>query len=321
MGKLVNNRTGKKVAIIGAGAVGATAAFSLAMTGTCHRILLYDIVPEVAIGKAIDIAQATNFSPRGTIIEAAIKPQDLKDCDVVVITAGVPRRAEMTRADLLNINAGIVKEVTGYIKEYSPNAIILCVSNPLDVMTYVVHQVTGWDRNRIIGMGGALDSSRMAYQVRQKTNFGAGQVRAMVIGDHGEKMIPYPEVSNIGGIPLEKILSKEDLADIADKTKNGGAEIVKYLKTSAFYAPGRSISIMVEAILSDEERVIPSSVMLDGEYGYKDISVGVPVVLGARGVHQIIELELDDELKAKFKTSVDSIQEGIDILTQNGFFE
>ena len=321
MGQLVNNRTGKKVAIIGAGAVGATAAFSLAMTGTCHRILLYDIVPEVAIGKAIDIAQATNFSPRGTIIEAAIKPEELKDCDVVVITAGVPRKAEMTRADLLNINAGIVKEVTGYIKEYSPNAIILCVSNPLDVMTYVVHKVTGWDRNRVIGMGGALDSSRMAYQVRQKTNFGAGQVRAMVIGDHGEKMIPYPEVSNIGGIPLEKILSKEALDDIADKTKNGGAEIVKYLKTSAYYAPGRAISIMVEAILSDEERVIPSCVMLDGEYGYKDVTVGVPAVIGANGIEKIIELEFDDDMREKFDIAVKNIEKNINILKDGGFFD
>jgi malate dehydrogenase len=313
--------TGRKVAIVGAGAVGASAAYALALSGTCHEILLYDIVPDIAIGKAIDIAQATNYAPRGTVVRAAIKPEDIKDCDVVVITAGVPRKKEMTRADLLNINAGIVKEVSEYVKEYSPNAIILCVSNPLDVMTYVVHQVTGWDRNRIIGMGGALDSSRMSYQIYQKTGFGAAQTRSIVIGDHGENMIPYPEVTGVGGMPLMQILSKEDIDDIVEKTKNGGAEIVKYLKTSAFYAPGRAISFMIEAILSDEEKVIPSCAMLDGEYGYSDVTVGVPCVIGANGVKKIIELELDEVTKGKFAKSVESIKENINILRDTGFFD
>ncbi|MEA3492007.1 MAG: malate dehydrogenase [Campylobacterota bacterium] len=313
--------TGKKVAIVGAGAVGAAAAFSLAFTGTCHRILLYDLYPEVAIGKALDIAQATNYSPRGTVVEAAVKPEDIKDCDVVVITAGVPRKKDMTRADLLNINAGIVKEVTGYIKKYSPNAIILCVSNPLDVMTYVVHKVTGWDKNRIIGMGGALDSSRMAYQIRQKTGFGAAQIRPTILGDHGEHMIPYVDIATVGGIPLDQIVSKEDMEDIISKTKDGGAEIVKYLKTSAFFAPGRAISIMVEAILSDEEKVISSCAMLDGEYGYSDVTVGVPCVIGANGIEKVIELDLSEETTAKFAKSVDSINENINILKDGGFFD
>ena len=312
---------GRKVAIVGAGAVGASAAYALALSGTCHEILLYDLIPEVAIGKAIDIAQSTNYSPRGTVVRAAVKPEDLKDCDVVVITAGVPRRKEMTRADLLNINAGIVKEVSGHIKTYSPNAVILCVSNPLDVMTYVVHQVTGWDRNRIIGMGGALDSSRMAYQIYQKIGFGAAQVRAMVIGDHGENMIPYPEIANVGGVPLSQIISKEDMDDIVAKTKDGGAEIVKYLKTSAFYAPGRAISAMVESILSDEEKVIPSCAMLDGEYGYSDVTVGVPCVIGANGIEKVIELEFDEATKAKFAKSVQSIKDNIAILKDGGFFD
>ncbi len=311
---------GRKVAIVGAGAVGASAAYALALSGTCHQILLYDIVPEVAIGKAIDIAQSTNYSPRGTIVRAALKPEDLSDCDVVVITAGVPRKKEMTRADLLNINAGIVKEVTENIKQYSPNAVILCVSNPLDVMTYVVHKITGWERNRIIGMGGALDSARMAYQIHKKVGFGAAQTRAMVIGDHGENMIPYPEITNVGGVPLTQIVSQEDLEEIVAKTKDGGAEIVKYLKTSAFYAPGRAISAMVESILSDEEKVIPSCAMLDGEYGYEDVTVGVPCVIGATGIKKIIELDLDETTKAKFAKSVESIRNNIAILEESGFF-
>ncbi len=313
--------TGKKVAIIGAGAVGASAAYTLALSGTCHRILLYDIVPEIAIGKAIDIAQSTMYSPRGTVVEAAIRPEDLSDCDVVVITAGVPRKKEMTRADLLNINAGIVKEVTTNIKKYSPNAIILCVSNPLDVMTYVVHKITGWDRNRIIGMGGALDASRMAYQIRKKTGFGASQIKPMVLGDHGESMLPYPQITNVGGIPLSQIISQEDMDEIVAKTKDGGAEIVKYLKTSAFYAPGRAISVMVEAILSDEEKVIPSCAMLEGEYGYRDVTVGVPCVIGANGIECIIELDLEPEAKEKFASSVKAVKENIALLAEGGFFD
>lgn len=312
--------TGKKVAIIGAGAVGATAAYTLAHSGQCHKILLYDIVPEVAIGKALDIAQSTMYSPRGTIVEAALRPEQITDCDVVVITAGVPRKKEMTRADLLLINAKIVKEVSQNIKKYSPNAHIVCVSNPLDVMTYVVHKVTGWSSNRIVGMGGALDASRMAYQVGQKTGFGTTQIKPIILGDHGEHMIPRPEIANVGGIPLSEILSAEDMESITQKTKNGGAEIVKYLGTSAYYAPARAICVVVEAILSDEKRVIPSSVMLDGEYSYKGVTIGVPAVIGANCVERVIEYELDADAKAKFAKSVESIKEGISILEDNGFF-
>jgi len=312
---------GRKVAIVGAGAVGASAAYALALSGTCHKILLYDIFPDVAIGKAIDIAQATNYSPRGTIVEAAIKPEELSNCEVVVITAGVPRKKDMTRADLLNINASIIKDVASNIKKYSPNAIILCVSNPLDVMTYVVHKLTGWDRSRIIGMSGALDSSRMAYQIHKKVGFGAAQTRAMVIGEHGEHMIPYPEVSEVGGIPLPELLSASDMADITAKTMDGGAEIVRYLQTSAFYAPGRSISMMVEAILSDEQKVISSCAVLDGEYGYKDVAIGVPCVIGASGIKKIIEINLDNKRKIAFDEAVKSIRENITILEETGFYK
>ncbi|MEA3371567.1 MAG: malate dehydrogenase [Campylobacterota bacterium] len=311
---------GRKVGIVGAGFVGATAAYSLTMTGTCHEVILYDINADVAKGKAIDIGQSTSYSPQGTIVTAAETAADLKDCDIVVITAGVPRRSEMTRADLLMINAKIMKDVVGNIVKYSPNAIILCVSNPLDIMTYVVHKLTGWNRNRIIGMAGALDGARMAYQINQTVGYGSGQTRAMLIGDHGQHMIPMPEISAVGGVPLNQIVSKEDMVGIIERTKDGGAEIVKHLGTSAYYAPGRAISVMVEAMLDDSRIVMPSAVMLDGEYGYKDITVGVPVVLGANGVEEVIELNLDEETKAKFKVSVDSIQEGIDILTENGFF-
>jgi malate dehydrogenase len=312
---------GRKIGIIGAGAVGATAAYSLSMMGTCQEIVLYDIVEGVAKGKAIDIGQSSHFSQRGTIITAADTPADVKDCNIVVITAGVPRKGDMSREDLLLINAKIMKSVVQDVMHYSPNAIIICVSNPLDVMTYVIQKITGWERNRIIGMAGALDGSRMAYQIYKKLGYGAGQTGSLVIGDHGKNMIPLPQQVKVGSIPAKAVLTPQDMEEIIERTKNGGAEIVKYLGTSGYYAPGRAIAFMVEAILNDTQTVVSCSVMLNGEYGYKDVTVGVPVVLGSTGVEKIVEISLDKETKKKFKASVESIQEGIDILTKNGFFE
>ena len=310
----------RKVGIIGAGAVGASAAFSLAIMGTCKEIILFDIAEGVAKGKAIDIAQATHYSTKPTIITAAKTPADVKDCDIVVVTAGVPRKGDMTREDLLMINAKIIKSVTEDIMKYSPNAIIISVSNPLDVMTYAIHQITGWDSNRIVGMSGALGGSRMAYQIRQKLGYGAARVGALVIGDHGENMIPLPQKANIGDVPLTDLLNKEDMEDIIDRTKNGGAEIVGHLKTSGYYAPGRAIAYMVEAILNDSKAVVSSSVILNGEYGHSDVCVGVPVVLGSNGIETIVEMHLDDDLKDKFDTSVKTVKNGIEILQKNNFF-
>lgn len=311
----------RKVGIIGAGAVGATTAYTLSLMGTCHEIILFDIADGVAKGKAIDIAQSSYYSTKGTIITAAQSASDIKDCDIVVVTAGVPRKGDMTRADLLMINAKIIKQVVTNIKENSPDAIIICVSNPLDVMTYVTKQITGWPSNRIIGLAGALDGSRMAYQIQKLTGTNLNQIGSLVIGDHGENMMPLPSKVSVGDIPLTEFISQTEMAGIIERTKNGGAEIVKYLGTSGYYGPGRAIAYMVEAILNDSKTIISSSVILDGEYGYKDVSVGVPVVLGANGVEKIIELELDEETKEKFATSVKSIQDGIKILEENNFFE
>jgi len=312
---------GRKVGIVGAGSVGATAAYSLTMHGTCHEVVLYDIATDIAVGKAIDIAQSTSYSPQGTIVTSVKSPSELTNCDIVVITAGVPRKNGMTREDLLLINAKIMKDVVSNIVKHSPNAIILCVSNPLDVMTYAIWKMTGWNKNRIIGMAGALDGARMAYQIHKKVGYGSGQIKAIVIGDHGQNMIPLPEISTLGGIPLSQILSKEEMQDIIIKTKEGGVEIVKKLGTSAYYAPGRAVAVMVEAILDDSRIVMPSSVLLEGEYGQEDVTVGVPVVLGAKGVESIIELEFDAKTKEKFEASVATIREGIDILKANNFFE
>jgi len=313
---------GRKVGIIGAGAVGATAAYSLSMMGTCKEIVLFDIAEGIAEGKAIDIGQSNYYTPcSGTIITAAKTPADVKDCDIVVVTAGVPRKGDMTREDLLIINAKIIKSVTQDIMKYSPNAIILCVSNPLDIMTYIMHKITGWKSNRIIGMAGALDGSRMAYQIYKKLGYGAGQIGSLVIGDHGENMIPLPQQVKIGAVPATAVLSKKDMEEIIERTKNGGAEIVKYLGTSGYYAPGRAIAFMVEAILNDSQVMVSSSVILNGEYGYSDVSVGVPIILGQNGVEEIVEISLDKETSAKFKISVESIKEGINILNKNNFFD
>ena len=310
----------RKVGIIGAGAVGATTAYTLGMMGTCDEIVLYDINQDIAIGKAIDIEQSTIYSTKVTKITGAKDASDLTDCEVVVITAGVPRKDGMTREDLLMINAKIIKDVISKIEKYSPNAKIICVANPLDVMTYVIHKLTSWESNRIIGMAGALDSSRMAYEINKFTNYGCSGIKAMVIGDHGENMIPCTNLSNIGGVHLESLISKENMKDIIHRTKNGGAAIVKHLGTSAYYAPARGIAVMVQAILDDNKIVMPSSVLLNNEYGYSDVTVGVPVVLGKNGVEKIIEIDMDEELKNKFDDSVNTIQSGIDILKDNNFF-
>ncbi len=312
--------TKRKVGIIGAGAVGATAAYSLSMMGTCGEIVLFDIADGVAKGKAIDIGQSTHYAPNSTIITAADTPADVRECDIVVITAGVPRKGDMTREDLLMINAKIMKSVVEDVMKYSPDAVIICVSNPLDVMTYVIKQMTGWERNRIIGLSGALDGARMAYQIYKKLGFGAGQIGTLVIGDHGQNMIPLPQEVQVGSVDVAELLSKEEMEEIIERTKHGGAEIVKHLGTSGYYAPGRAIAYMVEAILNDSKVVVACSALLEGEYGYSDVAVGVPVVLGKNGMEQIIEIALDDETKAKFKTSVESIQSGIEVLRNNQFF-
>lgn len=310
----------RKVGIVGAGAVGATAAYTLSMMGTCSEIVLFDIAEGVAEGKAIDIAQSSYYAPNPTIITAAKDESDIKDCNIVVITAGVPRKGDMTREDLLVINAKITKQVVENVKTHSPDAIIICVSNPLDVMTYVTKQITGWDNNRIVGLAGALDGSRMAYQIHKLTGYAMNQTGSLVIGDHGEHMLPLPHKVSIKDIPLTQLVSKEQMEGIIERTRFGGAEIVKHLGTSGYYGPGRAIAHMVEAILNDSKAIVSCCTLLDGEYGYKDVAVGVPVVLGANGVEKIIELDLESDTKEKFALSVSSIQDGINILKQNNFF-
>jgi malate dehydrogenase len=311
---------GKRVGIVGAGNVGSTVAFILAMNGSCHEIILRDNKVDIAKGKALDMSQAAAAARSHTIVSVAEEPSQLKDCDVVVVTAGSPRKPGMSRDDLLIINAEITKEVIGDIKKYSPDAIVIMVSNPLDAMTYVAIQESGWPRSRILGMAGILDSSRMASFIQEKLGYGGGQTRASVIGGHGDDMVPLPSYSTVAGVPLTDLLTDKEIDEIVDRTRNGGAEIVGHLKSgSAYYAPAKSTAIMVESILHDTQQIYPCAALLEGEYGYDNIVCGVPVRIGANGVEKIIEVTLNPCEKKMFKRSVSSVQELVDTLNEKFF--
>ena len=313
---------GKRVGIVGAGNVGATVAYSLAMLGSCHEIILRDNKIDVARGKALDMSQAASAIRSHTVVTVAESMEDLVNCDVIVVTAGSPRLPGMSRDDLLMINAKITKEVIKGIAKYSPDAIIIMVSNPLDAMTYVALRESGFDRSRVIGMAGILDSSRMAAFIQEKLGYGGGQIRASVMGGHGDDMVPLPRYSTVAGVPLTDVLTDDEISEVVDRTRHGGAEIVGYLKTgSAYYAPAKSTAIMVEAILKDTKQIHPCAVYLDGEYGYNNVVSGVPVMLGANGAEKIIEVTLDESEKAMFQNSCNSVQTLIDTLNKNNFFE
>jgi malate dehydrogenase len=313
---------GKRVGIVGAGNVGATVAYSLAMLGTCHEIILRDNKIDVAKGKALDMSQAAAAVRSHTVVKVADDMSDLTNCDVVVITAGSPRLPGMSRDDLLMINAKVTKDVIKGVAQYSPNAVVIMVSNPLDAMTYVALRESGFDRSKVIGMAGILDSSRMASFIQEKLGYGGGQIRASVMGGHGDDMVPLPRYSTVAGVPLNDVLTDAEIDEVVLRTRHGGAEIVGYLKTgSAYYAPAKSTAIMVEAILKDTKQIHPCAVCLDGEYGYNDVVSGVPVMLGANGAEKIIEVTLNEKEKEMFARSCTSVQTLIDTLNKNNFFE
>lgn len=312
---------GKKVSIIGAGNVGATIAYSLAMRGSVHKIVLKDLNMDRATAMSLDISQAANALNIHTLVSVATKPEDIEGSDVVVITAGSPRLPGMSRDDLLLTNAKIMKAVINEVKEHAPNAIIVPVSNPLDAMVYVALKETGWDRSKIVGMAGILDSARMSHFIYEKLGYGAGQITASVMGGHGDEMVPLANYSTVAGIPITDLLTNEQIDDVVAKTRKGGAQIVEYLKTgSAYYAPAKATTIMIEAILNDTKQIYPCAVLLEGEYGYKDVVSGVPVMLGSNGVEKVMELNLTEDQKNNFKKSVASVQELIDSLYSNNFF-
>ena len=285
----------KKVAVIGAGNVGATCAFVLAERKV-GEIVLLDIYEGFAKGKALDMSQGGRVLNYDGQVTGTKDYEDIANSDVVVVTSGFPRQPGMTREDLIGKNADIVSQVGEGIRIHAPNAIVVMVTNPLDLMTYHMQKVTGFEHNRVVGQAGILDSARMTHFIAQAVGCSNEDVQAMVLGGHGDTMVPLPSYTTVNGIPVSQLLSDEEVEAICQRTASGGGEIVKLLERgSAFYAPGSAAAIMAEAILDDRKRVLPCSTYLSGEYGMEDIYIGVPVVLGSNGVERIIELELSEE--------------------------
>jgi malate dehydrogenase len=304
----------KKVSIVGAGNVGATAAHWIASKELADVVLI-DIMEGVPQGKALDLLQAMPVEKRDSAIVGTNDYADTANSDIVVITAGIPRKPGMSRDDLLHTNYKIMQDVVGKVVKYSPNCIIIVVSNPLDAMAQAAFKLSGFSRNRVIGMAGVLDSARFRTFIAQELNVSVENVTAFVLGGHGDTMVPLARYSTMAGIPITELIEPTKLAALVDRTRNGGAEIVKYLKTgSAYYAPSASAVEMVEAILKDKKKILPCAVYLEGEYGIKGLFVGVPVKLGANGLEQIIEIKLTADEQAALNKSADSVKELIGVI-------
>ena len=308
-----------RVSVIGAGNVGATAADVMAAKSICNEVVLLDIKDGYAEGKALDIMQTSTTRGFDTIVSGTTGDYSkTKDSDVVVITSGMPRKPGMCRSELIGINAKIVQSVTSSVLEYSKNPVIVVVSNPMDTMTYLTIKTCGLDKKRIIGMGGALDSSRFKTYISKALKKPANDIHGMVIGGHGDKtMIPLSRFASYNGLPISNFLKSGEIEDVVSSTMVGGATLTKLLGTSAWYAPGAAISFLVESILNDSKRIIPCSVYLDGEYGQSDLCIGVPCIIGKNGVEEILDLKLNDDEKLKFKNSADSVREMNESLGQN----
>lgn len=299
-----------KVTIVGAGNVGATCADVISYRGIASEVVLLDIKEGFAEGKAMDIMQCATTTGFNTVVSGSTNDYSkTAKSDVVVITSGIPRKPGMTREELIGINAGIVKSVAENILQHSPDAIIVVVSNPMDTMTYLTLKATGLPKNRVIGMGGALDSSRFKYYLSQALQKPSNDVQGMVIGGHGDTtMIPLTRLASYNGSPVSNFLSQEEMDKVAASTMVGGATLTGLLGTSAWYAPGASVAFLVDSILNDQKRMIPCSVMLDGEYGQSDICIGVPCIIGRNGIEEIVDVQLNDAEKALFAKSADAVR-------------
>ncbi|KRO89172.1 MAG: malate dehydrogenase [Bacteroidetes bacterium] len=299
-----------KVTIVGAGNVGATCANVIASQSIASEVVLLDIKEGFAEGKALDMMQTSTTLGFGTKIIGTTGDYSLtSNSDVVVITSGIPRKPGMTREELIGINAGIVKDVSENVLKHSSKAIIVVVSNPMDTMTYLTLKSTGLPKNRVIGMGGALDSSRFKTCLSSALDRPANDIHGMVIGGHGDTtMIPLTRLASYNGIPISELISSDELEKVARDTMVGGATLTKLLGTSAWYAPGASVGFLVKSILNDEKRIIPCSVFLDGEYNQDDICIGVPCIIGKNGCEKIINIELNDSEKVKFSESAEAVR-------------
>jgi len=304
-----------KVTVVGAGNVGATCADVLAYREVAEEIVLVDIKEGIAEGKALDIWQKAPINQYDSrTVGSTNDYSKTANSDVVVITSGLPRKPGMTRDDLIETNAGIVKSVTENVAKYSPNAIIIVVSNPLDVMTYQAHLTSGFSRNKVMGMAGILDTARYRAFLAEELNVSGKEIQAILMGGHGDTMVPLPRYTTVAGIPVTELVAKDKLDAIIERTKFGGGELVKLMGTSAWYAPGAAAAQMVEAILKNQRRVFPVCIKLDGEYGIDDCYLGVPVILGKNGIEKVIELDLNAEEQQLLETSRGHVKEVMEVL-------
>lgn len=307
------NKTRKKIALIGSGNIGGTLAH-LASIKELGDIVLFDIAEGIPQGKALDISQSNSVDGFDNKLSGSNDYSDIKNSDVVIVTAGIPRKPGMSRDDLISINSEVMKSVGKGIKENAPNAFVIVVTNPLDAMVWVMREVTGFAHNKVIGMGGVLDSSRFSHFLAEEFNVSIKDVNSFVLGGHGDTMVPLIRYSTVAGIPIPDLIkmgwsTQEKIDAIIKRTREGGAEIVGLLKTgSAFYAPAAAAITMAESYLKDQKRVLPCAAYINGEYGVKDLYVGVPVVIGANGVEKIVEIELNEEEKSAFNKSVDAVR-------------
>ena len=303
-----------KISLIGAGQIGGTLAHLIGLKELANEVVLFDVASGIAKGKALDIAQSSSVDGFNVKFSGTDNYQDIKDSDVIIITAGVPRKPGMSRDDLLGINLKIIKQVAEGIKTYSPDAFVICITNPLDVMVMAFQKFSGLPTNKVVGMAGILDSSRFKLFLSLELGVPVKDIDAMVMGGHGDTMVPLPRFTKISGKPLldlvsEGKISEERLESINQRTRDGGAEIVKYLeKGSAFYAPAASGVEMASAFMKDEKKLLPCAAFLNGEYGVKDIYAGIPVIIGKDGIEKIEEIELDEKEKDQFNNSIDAVK-------------
>ena len=304
----------RKVTVVGAGNVGATAAQEIARRDYAD-VVLVDIKEGLPQGKALDIDQAAPVLGYEPSVVGTNGYEETEGSDVVVVTAGVPRTGDMSRDDLVTTNEGIVGSVTRDAAERSPDAILIVVSNPLDAMCHVAKTVSGWPRERVFGMAGILDTARFSTFIAQETGASAKDVTAMVLGGHGDQMVPVVSATTVGGVPLRQLVSNDRIEAMVERTRKGGGEIVKLLGTSAWYAPGAAAAQMVDAVVLDQKRVLPCTALLQGEYGIDDLYIGVPVKLGARGIEEIVELDLTADERAALDESAAAVRDVVSVLT------
>ncbi len=302
----------KKITIVGAGRVGESAAQILANEELAHEVVLIDIREGVARGTALDIQESATLFGFDTRVSGDEDPAAMAGSDIVIVTAGLPRKPGMSRSDVLDANLGIIRGITTDIQRHAPDAIVIMVTNPVDVLTYAVWKQTGWARSRVFGLSGVLDAARMASFIALETGFSIKDVTTLVLGGHGDSMVPMSRYTTINGIPIANFLSDEQVARIVDRTRSGGAEILSLKKTSsANDSPAAAVATMVDAVSKDRKRVLPCVAILDGEYGERNLAIGVPVVLAKEGMRQVVELELSEEESRQFADSASQVRKDL----------